>query len=246
MLPVLQIGPAAVPLPGLLLIAGVWVASWLAERAARRSGAQAEAINRMLLISLVAGLVGARLGHAMRFPAGYVADPLALLALTPVTLEPDAGLAAGLIAALAYGQRQRLSLWPTLDALAPGMAGFAVFLALAHIASGDAFGAPADLPWAIELWGARRHPAQVYELLAALGILALLVRLPDAGRFPGRSFAIFVALSSGARLGLEAFRGDSVLWPGGVRAVQVVSLIVLLGALSLLRWLAQRSPPPGS
>jgi prolipoprotein diacylglyceryltransferase len=246
MFPVLQIGPAAVRLSGLLLIAGVWAASWLAERAARRGGMQTEAIQRLLLIGLVAGVVGARLGHALRYPTAYATDPLALLALTPVTLELDAGVAAGLIAALVYGQGQKLSLWPTLDALAPAMAGFAVFLALAHMASGDAFGAPTDLPWAIELWGARRHPAQIYELLAAVGILVLLLRMPAEGNHPGVAFGEFVALSAGARLVLEAFRGDSVLWFGQLRSAQVVSLLVLLGALALVRRLAQRSPQPAA
>ncbi len=38
---------------------------------------------------------------------------------------------------------------------------------LANLASGDAFGAPSSLPWAIELWGAARHPVQIYEAVAA-------------------------------------------------------------------------------
>ncbi len=239
MLPILQIGPAAIQLPGLLLIAGVWLGSVLAERGARRSGLSGDGVERLILIGLAAGILGARLGYAARYLEVYARDPLALLALTPVTLAPDVGAAIGLIAALVYGQRRRLPLRPTLDALTPGLAAFAVCLALAHVASGDAFGAATDVPWAIVLWGMPRHPSQVYELLAALAILAFVLRLRPGMPFTGYAFGVFVALSAAARLALEAFRGDSVMWFGTLRAAQIVSLVILLAALAVLRRLVQ-------
>jgi phosphatidylglycerol---prolipoprotein diacylglyceryl transferase len=242
MLPVLQIGRVAMQLPGLLLLAGVWVGSWLAERQAKRLGLSSEAVSRLILVGLLAGLTGARLGFAARFPEVYGRDPLALLALSPATLSLDVGIGLGLIAALVYGQRARLPLWQTLDALAPGMAGLFVFLALAHLSRGDAFGSPADIPWAIELWGARRHPSQAYEFLGAVTILVIVLRVRPRTSFPGYTFGLSIALSAAARLVLEAFRGDSVLWFGSVRAAQVVSLVILMVALSVMRRLSQRPP----
>jgi len=245
MLPVLQIGPVAIQLPGLLLIAGVWLGSVLTERWAWRSGHSGDGVERLILVGLAAWILGARLGYAARYLEVYARDPLALLALTPVTLAPEVGAAIGLIAALVYGKRRRLPLGPTLDALTPGMAAFAVCLALAHLASGDAFGAPTDVPWAIVLWGMPRHPSQVYELLAALVILAFVLRLRPGAPFTGYAFGVFVALSATARLVLEAFRGDSVAWFGTLRAAQIVSLAILLAALAVLRRLVQPMADPG-
>ena len=245
MLPVVQIGPAALQLPGLLLLAGIWLGSLMAERQARRLGLQGETVERLIFVALVAGIVGARLGYALRFAEVYVRDPLALLALSPVTLAPEVGVAIGGIAAMAYAQRRGLALWPTLDALTPGAATLAVALALAHLASGDAFGAPTELPWAIELWGAPRHPSQAYELLGAVLILLLVLRLKPGASFPGVAFGMFAALTAGARLFLEAFRGDSMLWFGTLRAAQIVSLGLLLAALVLIRRQAQRSAGSG-
>ena len=242
MLPVLQIGPAAVQLPGLLLLAGVWIGSLLAERQARRLRLPGDGVERVILVALVCGVVAARLGYAARYPEVYLSRPLGLLALTPFTLAPDVGVAAGLLAGWVYRQRKRLPLWPTLDALAPGFAAFTVCLALAHLASGEAFGAPANVPWAIDLWGARRHPTQVYELLAAAAIFLLLLRLQPGRPFPGFAFAVLLALTAGARLVIEAWRGDSVVWFGWMRAAQLVSLAILLGALEVLRRLARSSP----
>jgi len=43
-----------------------------------------------------------------------------------------------------------------------------------------------------------------------------------------------VALYAGQRLFLEAFRAQTALLPGGIRAVQVVALPVMLGAIGFL------------
>ena len=46
---------------------------------------------------------------------------------------------------------------------------------------------------------------------------------------------LVIALSAAARLGLEAFRGDSLLLPGGWRLAQLVSLGVLIVCLAAMR-----------
>jgi len=42
----------------------------------------------------------------------------------------------------------------------------------------------------------------------------------------GQRFLTFLTLSAGARLFLEAYRGDSVLW-GGFRSAQVIAWLIL-------------------
>ncbi len=46
-----------------------------------------------------------------------------------------------------------------------------ITLDLANLASGNAYGAPARLAWSIYLWGEWHHPCQIYETLAAAGVL---------------------------------------------------------------------------
>lgn len=231
MFPILQIGPLAIQLPGLLLLLGVWFGVTLAERSASRHGLPPADVSNLILISLVAGLIGARLGYAARYADVYLAAPLNLVALTPVTLAPVDGMAVGLIAGLVYAQRRNLELWTTLDSLTPGLAAVAVGVGLAHLASGDAFGAPTSLPWAVTLWGAERHPSQVYEILAASGILLLTLRLDRRAGVGGFPFLAFVAATSAARLFLEAFRGDSLIVLGGLRQAQLLAMGAMLVAL---------------
>lgn len=243
MLPILNIGPLAIQLPGLILIAGLWVGTSLAERTAPLHGINPNRLNGMVLVGLVAGLLGGRVGYALEFFELYLENPQGLLSLNPSTLSLEGGLLTGLVSAIIYGSRAGLPLWPTLDALAPGLALFGFALGLSHIASGDAFGVPSQLPWAIELWGARRHPTQIYESLAGLLILIAIWRLREHVTFPGFHFLCWLCLASLSRLLLEAFRGDSILVLGNLREAQLVSLGVLLAALLGLHLRARRSGP---
>lgn len=243
MLPVLQVGPLAIQLPGLLLLAGVLAVTSLSERSAARHGIRADLLVNLIFYSLIAGVIGARLGYAARFLSIYAQDPIGLLSLNPSTLSLTDGVLVGALMALVYGQRRGLPLWPTLDALTPGLAAFAVAIGAAHLASGDAFGAPTGWPWAIELWGAQRHPTQIYEIVMALAVLLVVYRLDRSVPFAGSVFLGWVVLASASRLFLEAFRGDSVLVLGGVRQAQLVSLLLLLAAMVGLHLLAQ--PRPG-
>ncbi|OGO19549.1 MAG: hypothetical protein A2Z14_06500 [Chloroflexi bacterium RBG_16_48_8] len=176
----------------------------------------------------------------MGFIDVYVENPLSLFSLNLATLAQEEGLLAGLLAAWIYGQRKGLPLWPTLDALAPGFAVFGLALGLSHLSSGDPFGAPSSVPWAIELWGERRHPSQIYEILIASLIIFVLWRTRVWQTFPGFTFLAWMGMVAGSRLFLEAFRGDSALIVGSVRSAQVVSLVVLLGAMLGLHVLSGR------
>lgn len=240
MLPVVNLGPLALQVPGLLLLGGLWISTWLVDRESNRLGLRGDWVGNMIFYGLLAGVLGARLGYALRFLDIYLDDPLALLSLNTQTFSPLEGALAALVVAVAYAQRKELPLLPTLDALAPGAAAFAVFLGLAHLASGDAFGALTDVPWAVSMWGADRHPAQAYEIAAAGLILAGILRIRRRAPFQGFTFSLWTALAAGSRLILEGFRGDSVAVLNTLRQAQLVSLLVLVVSLLALHRLGRR------
>ncbi|MBI3739003.1 MAG: prolipoprotein diacylglyceryl transferase [Chloroflexi bacterium] len=242
MFPFLRLGPFLLQMPLLALLIGLYIGMSLTEREAMRLKLNASVIGNMIFYSLLAGVIGGRLGYALEFPALYTSNPLSLLALTPTTLSPWMGFAVGLVAIAIFIQRKNLPLRPTLDALAPGLALFMAFIGLAHILSGDAYGAPATVPWAIRLWNEYRHPSQFYETF-----LALMIFLVIRERFPkpegaGLNFLLTVVLSSASRVFLESFRGDSVFWPGGFREAQVVALLILAISFYWMRkWMSSDS-----
>jgi prolipoprotein diacylglyceryltransferase len=232
MYPVLQIGPLAIQTPGLILIAGLWLSLSLAERHAPRFGLKAETLDSLILTSLIGGIVGARLGYVIQYPAAFFGNPISFISLNPGLLDPWTGLSAALILAFILGQRKRLPFWPTLDALTPGLAVLAMAWGFSNLASGAAFGMPAEIPWAISLWGTERHPSQVYEILAATIMLALFwpgngVLYKKLATTSGLYFLTFMAASTTLRLFLEAFRGDSQLILSGIRQNQVIAWVIL-------------------
>jgi prolipoprotein diacylglyceryl transferase len=234
MFPILQIGPLALRTPGLFLILGVYLGLSLTERFAIRRGIKANPLYNLFFLVATAGVVGARIFFALQHFVLFRETPLNVVSLDPSLLDPWGGLIAGMIAALIYGQRKKLEFWSTLDAYTPAFAVFAVALGLAHFASGNAFGAPTSLPWGIELWGAFRHPSQIYETIAA-GIILLIIRRKFNQALPaGNLFLQFVAFSAVARLYLEAFRGDSVLILGNLRLAQVLAWVILTGTFAIL------------
>ena len=244
MLPYLSLGHFVLQTSGLSVLLGVWVGFWLSEKKAARLNINPDLISSLIFVGLIGGLLGARLVYAASFLNAYLASPLSLFSLNLSTLSPPGGLFCGVLTALIYGQRKRLPLRLTLDILTPGLAAFMIFGGLSHFLSGDAYGAPSRLPWAIELWNDYRHPSQLYEMLLAAGVLFIVLKYPLEKHGRGLTFLQWAALSAAATVFLEAFRGDSVIWPGGFRSAQVIGLAVLLGSLLWMRAWAQPAAGP--
>lgn len=241
MFPILNAGPLAIPLAPILLLLGFFVSASLVEAEAARLGLDRTSVSNLIYIALAAALVGARLGYVLTHLDAFLQDPLSIIVPAAATLDPLWGLAIGVLAGGVFGKRYGLPLWRTLDALAPGIAAMSIFLGVAHLASGDAFGAPAALPWSIFLWDELRHPSQVYEILAAALVFGVWWRVRALPSFDGFRFWTVIALLALGVTFLEAFRGDSLLYAGW-RVAQVIALAVLALSLVALRLLSRLTP----
>jgi len=210
----------------ILLFAALWIGLTLAEKRTERHGVSKDALNNIAFYSLLGYILGGRLLFALENLSAFTPSPLSIFSPNPDLFDPTAAWIATLLVGLIYGQRHKLPLWGTLDALTPLFAALAIGLHLSHLAAGTAFGSPTTLPWGIELWNATRHPTQIYELIAALIIFSFLW-FHKSDSPSGIPFLNFIALTAGARLFLEAFRGDSTLVFGGLRLAQIIAWIAL-------------------
>lgn len=244
MLPVLNIGSLAIQFPGLLLLLGMWLGLSLAEKTVHHHKMNTNDLYNLVFAILIGAVISARLVFILNYPSAFIKSPLSIFSLSPELLDSWGGIAGGVLVGILFMQRRKLQILPTLDALVPALAVLAIFIALADYASGNAFGSTTDVPWGIELWGAVRHPTQIYQAIAATIILALakskqelFIELPD-----GIYFLVFVAASAASWLFLEYFRGDSILLPGGIREAQVVAWFILAGCLWGLHKLNKQKP----
>ena len=231
MLPFLNIFGAAIAFPPLVILAGLWFGATLADKHASKDRFAPETIFNLIFTAFAAYIIGVRLGYAAQNPSAFSQDPISLVSRNFGLFDPLSGAAVALIAALIFGQRKQLRLLPTLEALTPAFAVFMLALPLANFASGNAYGAPSQLPWAVELWGLARHPVQLYEAAAA-GLIVWLV-WPGKREAPldGIPFLQFFAYSSLARLLFEAFRGSSPILFLDLRLAQVIAWTLLAGSL---------------
>jgi phosphatidylglycerol:prolipoprotein diacylglycerol transferase len=230
MLPSIQIGPAAIQSSILALIAGLALGGIVVERECKRQGIGDIAWS-VIGVGAAAALATARFFYVVQNPAAYASDWRSVFALTSGAWSMDYGAVFGAIAACGYLQHRKVPLARFADAAAPGALVMIACIAAGQFLGGDAYGEVTDVPWATPLWGELRHPVQLYDAataLAGLGLLWLLTRKEWA---LGSATLAATAWYSGARVLIDAFRGDPALVLGEYRDSQVVGMLVLLVAL---------------
>ena len=229
------------------LLLAAWVGLWLSAREARRLEVDDDRVYNLGFYGLLAALLGARLAYVLGHWTAYRGALLSAFSPTPTALAWPEGALIGGVVAIVYWGRRRLPVGTTLDAIAPGLTLALALEQLGAFLDGRGFGEPTALPWGIHLWDEVRHPVQLYEAATLLVILGILWLRRERRPFDGHSFALFVVLYAGSRLFLEAFRAETVLMANGVRTVQVVALLVILGAVGVLyrRHFPRAEPSPG-
>jgi phosphatidylglycerol---prolipoprotein diacylglyceryl transferase len=242
-LPVIQLGPLSLPTGPLALLLAVWAALAVGAWAARREGLDGDHIYNAGLYGLVAGFVAARLAHVIVYWDAYRTQLLEIFGFNQRAFLLWPGAIAALAVAGWYVYRHGLPLVKVLDAIAPGaLVGIAV-ADVAALLTGRNAGLPADLPWAVNLWGVSRHPVQIYEALAALAVAALVLWMITHGSRPGAAALVALCGYGLSRWLLEPFRAPeaSVTVLGGLRLAQMAGLAVALVALWGVGRLAARS-----
>jgi phosphatidylglycerol:prolipoprotein diacylglycerol transferase len=162
------------------------------------------------------------------------------------------GLFGGTAAVSWIIRQNRLPWLQVVDCIAPALAvGHAIGRIGCQLAGDGDWGTVSDLPWAMAYpnaivgWdyppGVRVHPAPVYEMLANLGIFAVLWSMRRRPRPDGAILWWYVILSALSRFAIEFVRiNDPVLL--GLTVAQLTSVILVAVAAALL--LTQRAPVP--
>ncbi|MCB9007953.1 MAG: prolipoprotein diacylglyceryl transferase [Ardenticatenaceae bacterium] len=232
MFPYVNIGPLAFPSTGLVILLGAWLGLSLVERTAKRLGQNQTLIYGVAATAVFLGFIGARLTYVVqRWPA-FRHNLLDIIWPLNTGYVVWGGVVLGLIAAFFYARSKRLALWPTLDALAPGIVFALMMASLADFVGGPGFGSLTAVPWGISQYGVKRHPVQLYEILVGgLALLAWWRSSQRAGHIAGRPFLMATAVYSAARLFVDAFRETAWVTGEGFHILQISSLVILLAAL---------------
>ena len=218
----LELGSFPLGTYGLLLALAFFAGTALARRQGALDGLAPTAITDLAVALLIAALVGSKalmiivdLSHGV--PASEV--------FSPATLRAGGAIHGGIIAAAAtlfwkLRKGQGLPLRITGDALVPGVALGQAIGRLGCFAAGCCYGTSCHAPWAVTFrdplafafsgtpLGLPLHPVQLYNTLANLSIMGVLLLARPKRAFQGQMLSLFFLLEGLGRIVTETWRGD--------------------------------------
>jgi phosphatidylglycerol:prolipoprotein diacylglycerol transferase len=247
---------------GVLIMIGVLVGAWVAEKELVRRGGNSDHIWDGLIWVLPAAIIGARVWYVLNDIVGggrsYIDQPGRIFRITEGGLHIFGAIVFGVVAAYLYGKRHKVDLLLMLDSAAPALLIGQALARPANFINQELYGPPTSLPWGIPIDEAHRlspwkdlnlyplettrfHPTFAYEMiwnLIAAGIILWLVRKYAEKVKPGTAFACWLLLAGIGRVFIETFRPDQPLIPG--TALSYSRLIAGLMTVAGLFWLLIR------
>jgi len=264
--------PLHFPLFGIFVALGIAVAASVYAAAARQAesfgrlpaGAHL-VVNDLVLVTVLAGLVGARVFHILDHLDEFLQAPTSLI-FTRGGFSIYGGLCFGTLAGVVLLRRRGLPVVPTLDAVAPAlMLGYAIGRMGCQISGDGDWGVPADVtlkPGWLPMWFWAQtysgnilgevvpypgvYPTPLYEAIASLLIFAILQACSKRPRRPpGYLFSLYLLFAGFERLLIEKIRVNprlAILDVSFTQAELISMLLILLGIAGLLTALpSQRS-----
>lgn len=253
MYPILvQLGSFELRTYGVIVALSFLLGLWLSVREAKRKGLDPAIVQDFAFYAFFGGIVGARLYYVvLTQPDYFLRRPWEILAIWHGGLGILGALAGGLLTAIWYCRRKKLSLRRLADVLAPGIVLGQALGILGCLATGDSHGKPTDAPWAITYTDPRAmaplnvplHPVELYEMTAYLLVFAVVWSTRTKYRTEGLTFLTYLGGYGAARFAVEFFRGHPATLAAGLPAAQVFGLALVLAAAAVAWVFAARSTP---
>jgi phosphatidylglycerol:prolipoprotein diacylglycerol transferase len=232
---------------------GVLTGLWISVRNSRRQGINGDDAWNLGIVSVLAGLVGAKLLYFINDWDYYTAHPRAIF--TWNTMQAAGVFSGGLLAALAafawYMRKHHMPAMATSDAFSPGLAFGHAIGRLGCFAAGCCWGRPTDHAWGVtfknplahELVGTplneRLEPTQLFEFAVELANFFILTWMLKRKKFDGQVFAAYLILYGVARYFLEYLRDDpgrGSVFGGIMSGTQLISICLVLAG-GVIWWL---------
>ncbi|AVX20299.1 Prolipoprotein diacylglyceryl transferase [Carboxydocella sporoproducens DSM 16521] len=237
----LQIGPLTIRWYGVIMAIAVIIGVTLASREARRQGIDPERILDLALIAAPLSWLGARLYYVIFNWDYYSANPSEIPKIWHGGLAIHGGILTAILVGLWFSRHYRLDFWQLADICAPSLIMGQAIGRWGNFFNQEAYGYETDLPWAMYIDGAYRHPTFLYESLWDLGVFFFLLwirRKPVIRK--GEVFLLYLMAYSVGRFIVESFRTDSLML-GPLRAAQVMSVVLFTSAGLIILWRRKKS-----
>jgi len=207
---------------GLLLALAFFGGTALAKRQGKLDGLAPAGITDLAIAMLIAAILGSKL---LMIVVDLIGGAPFRDVFTLGTLRAGGAIHGGIIAATAtffwkLRKGQGLPLRLTGDALVPGVALGQAIGRLGCFAAGCCYGTESHAAWATTFTnpiaytfsgtplGIPLHPVQIYNVLANLSVMAILLLARSKRSFQGQIFALYFMVEGLGRVVTETWRGD--------------------------------------
>lgn len=247
----LELGPLTINFYGIAIALGILAAATVAQRRYRRLDGDPDLASRAIIFGVVAGIIGARLGHVVtNFGRFFPDDPLGVIAFWRGGLDGltfYSGVLFGVVTGFWVLRRGGGSLAAFADSIAPAIPIAQAIGRWGNYFNQELYGTSTDLPWALEIEQNgvivdTVHPTFAYEMLGNLVIAAMLIRMGRRESLRQGSLLFIYMISYGVlRFLTELLRTDTEFRFLGLSRNGWGSVLVFIVGIVAL-WLHQRRP----
>lgn len=256
-----SIGPVTIHIYALCILMGIVLAVWITTTRWKKLGGNFDQVLDITLVSVPAGIIGARLYHIITTPERFFGpdgDWAEMFRIWNGGLGIWGGVLFGALAAWAWCRHKHYPMALLADSIAPGLLVAQAVGRLGNWFNQELYGAPTTLPWGLKLnmegtaighseqcydgatcpSGTLFHPTFLYEMIWNLIGAAIIVYIGSKAMKKlkaGSLFAVYIMWYTLGRTWIESLRIDYAHEFLGVRINVWVSMAVfVLGAVSFI------------
>ena len=243
----LKIGDFQITSFGAMVAVAFLVAFWVSGMEFERKGISRRLHEHVFLVSLVGGVLGAKLlflieniplSDLLSYPTHYL--------LLRGGLTFYGGLFLALFASFVIVKKHKESFWKVLDASAPALVIAYVIGRTGCFLVGDDYGIPSSLPWAMPFPKGSPptleavHPTQIYEVIIMSLVFVVLWKIRKSKKPVGWLASIYLVLAGLERFFVEFIRNTTESPIADLSVAQVMALfLILIGAI---KYISVRKP----
>lgn len=191
---------------GLLFVFGLIVSQYIMFYIFEKEGKTKKNVEDLTVYVVLGTIIGARLGHVLFYDlADYLKNPIEIFMVWKGGLASHGGAIGILTAIYLYGKKYKFDFLWLMDRLVIVVCFTGACIRIGNLMNSEIIGIVTDVPWAFQFVQTYpreyaldpRHPAQLYEAIYCLIIMAIIFPIwkkHKAGLRQGFLFGLFMVL----------------------------------------------------
>ena len=246
---------------GIVIVTGMMIAIWIAQREAKRTGQNPEQYLDLAMIGIAAGILGARIYYVIFAWDYYKEDLLSIFNIRQGGLAIYGGIIGACIAVVIYSRKKKQNFSLLMDTASMSIVFGQIMGRWGNFFNREAFGDYTNNLFAMQLpvsavraneitqkmWDhvvtvngveyIQVHPTFLYESLWNVGVLLFLFWFRKRKKFNGEVFLMYLIGYGLGRIWIEGLRTDQLLLPVvGLPVSQLLSGCLVVGCTILVVW----------